>query len=203
MLTIIALLLLYWVLRSILKVVIRSEVALTIGTIFVVIVIGQNAFPDGVGKSIDRYYDRAVEIWARTVAEVNADQAEHRKTKLAAKENLYSKPKTNLRWNFVNGSDIDHLSRPMIQAMVGVMHIISVEEGTNYTPTITATRNGIHMDESKHYTGNAIDIRTKDMMNKHRTVRRILDHFGRTHKYTAIFEDGDTPNEHIHIQYNN
>ena len=66
--------------------------------------------------------------------------------------------------------------------------------GIGYEMTITSGKDGTHMKGSKHYSGNAIDIRTSDMMHINATTSRIQSKLG--DDYDVIFEK-----DHIHIEY--
>lgn len=80
--------------------------------------------------------------------------------------------------------------------------IIAAECGPHYTPTITSAKDAVHSKNSRHYSGNAVDIRTKEMPHKKRTVRKLLKHFNQKPNFTALFEDSGRPNEHLHLQFN-
>lgn len=67
-------------------------------------------------------------------------------------------------------------------------------QGENYIMTITSAKDGKHMSNSKHYSGNAIDIRTRDMKEINDTAREIKFELGED--YDVIVEK-----DHIHIEY--
>lgn len=67
-------------------------------------------------------------------------------------------------------------------------------EGKEYVMTITSANDGNHMKNSKHYSGEAIDIRRNDMKNAKNVVeemRRILDR-----EFDIVLEE-----THIHVEY--
>jgi hypothetical protein len=67
---------------------------------------------------------------------------------------------------------------------------------------ITAGTNGKHIPTSKHYTYEALDVRSKNfptIADKHRFLDRVLARLGEG--YQAFLEDEGTPNEHFHIEY--
>ena len=66
--------------------------------------------------------------------------------------------------------------------------------GINYTMTITSTNDGVHKKNSKHYTDEAIDIRTRDMTNREGTKNMIHHILGKD--YDVILKD-----THIHIEH--
>lgn len=63
-----------------------------------------------------------------------------------------------------------------------------------YDMVVTSITDGIHLPHSKHYTGDAFDIRSRDMSNPVKMVSIIKDCLG--HDYDVIFE-----RDHIHIEY--
>lgn len=66
---------------------------------------------------------------------------------------------------------------------------------------ITSVNDSGHSKHSRHYTDEAIDIRTRnfpkssDRQRFQTSLRRALGD-----KFTVLFESGGTPNQHIHIQ---
>lgn len=70
-----------------------------------------------------------------------------------------------------------------------------------FTPTITSSMDGEHMQNSKHYEGLAEDYRTKDLPHNLKStmfnqVRNILGT-----DYDVLFEYENLANEHLHIEY--
>lgn len=66
---------------------------------------------------------------------------------------------------------------------------------------ITSGNDGKHMTGSKHYTGDALDIRSKHLDDTQLAsliigVRRRLGNL-----YQVIVEQRGDPNEHVHIEY--
>ena len=61
---------------------------------------------------------------------------------------------------------------------------------------ITSGRDGKHMKNSKHYTGEAIDLRTRDLTRGKATrlLKALRDKLG--NKYDVILET-----DHIHLEY--
>ena len=66
---------------------------------------------------------------------------------------------------------------------------------------ITSVNDSRHSKRSRHYTNEAIDIRTRNFQKSadrkrfQTALRRALGK-----KFTVLFEGGGTPNQHIHIQ---
>ena len=61
---------------------------------------------------------------------------------------------------------------------------------------VTYTTNGTHMPNSFHYSGLAVDLRTRDLTNKQikQIVRQLRNTLGSS--YYVVFHDN-----HIHIEY--
>lgn len=67
---------------------------------------------------------------------------------------------------------------------------------------ITAGTNGRHMKGSRHYSGDALDVRSKTFPSeaeKQGFVSAVLARLGPG--YEGILEDSSTPNEHFHFEY--
>jgi hypothetical protein len=66
---------------------------------------------------------------------------------------------------------------------------------------ITSGNDSKHMKKSKHYTYEALDFRSKTMTSKDvsHLIGRIRKRLGKN--YDTILENVNTPNEHIHIEY--
>jgi hypothetical protein len=91
---------------------------------------------------------------------------------------------------------------PALLHMLGTLERVSREmfglpdEGL----VITSGSDGTHMEGSKHYTGEAIDLRSKTLNATMRsslitTLRRELGP-----QFTVLLEDVGQPNEHLHVQ---
>ena len=68
---------------------------------------------------------------------------------------------------------------------------------------ITSMNDGTHSLQSKHYRGDAADLRTRNLpqnVDPQDVVREIKERLN-SRDYDVIFESADTPNEHIHIEY--
>lgn len=67
---------------------------------------------------------------------------------------------------------------------------------------ITAGIDGKHKENSKHYSGNALDLRSKAFPSvalKQKFARELSKRLGPD--YQVILEDLNGPNEHIHAEY--
>jgi hypothetical protein len=65
---------------------------------------------------------------------------------------------------------------------------------------ITSGSDGTHMAGSKHYTGEAIDLRTKTLSPTLRSALIVALRAELGPQFTVLLEDARTPNEHVHIQ---
>lgn len=70
----------------------------------------------------------------------------------------------------------------------------------NVDLTITSGADGIHSPNSKHYSGEAYDVRSKDLTKemKHHLVFMLQSLLGP--RFYVFLEVPDTDNEHIHCQ---
>ena len=85
--------------------------------------------------------------------------------------------------------------RPEMLKILGIVWKIGTEiNGFNCQIVITSAKDGQHMTGSKHYSGNAIGIRSRDMRNKIGFTRRLKQEIGKD--YDVIIED-----THIHIEF--
>lgn len=67
---------------------------------------------------------------------------------------------------------------------------------------VTSGNDSTHMQGSRHYSDNALDIRTKDFEStaaKRAFLAAVLARLGRD--YEGLIEDLGGPNEHAHIEY--
>lgn len=80
--------------------------------------------------------------------------------------------------------------------LLGLANICKTIEGEKYMMTITSGHEltSRHMKESKHYTGEAIDIRKFDMKNTKIVLEEIREYLG--NDYDVVEEK-----THIHIEY--
>lgn len=66
---------------------------------------------------------------------------------------------------------------------------------------ITSIADGKHMENSQHYKGTAIDIRSKNFTSENAKIAfraRFEKYLG--YKFRVLYEGKGTPNEHFHIQ---
>ena len=85
--------------------------------------------------------------------------------------------------------------KPEIVKILGTVWKVATElNGINYELVITSAKDGQHKTGSKHYSGEAIDIRSRDMRNKVGLKRRLQEEIGKD--YDIVIEE-----THIHIEY--
>lgn len=76
----------------------------------------------------------------------------------------------------------------------------NIAEILGITVTMTAGINGKHMVGSKHYIGDALDIRSKSMkVDKQLFLNEVMFRLGVD--YQGFLESKNTDNEHFHIEY--
>jgi len=90
--------------------------------------------------------------------------------------------------------NLERLNKEMKVAMVKTENACKAIEGKKYEITITSAKDGKHKINSKHYTGDAIDIRTRDMKYPSACTIRIKIEIGDDYD---VINEGD----HIHIEY--
>jgi hypothetical protein len=92
-----------------------------------------------------------------------------------------------------NTVKVENLVNELKCKLINLANICKSIEGEQYTMTITSAKDGKHMKDSKHYSGEAIDIRKFDMKNVKVVVEEIKDYLGK---------DFDVVEEktHIHIE---
>ena len=67
---------------------------------------------------------------------------------------------------------------------------------------ITSVSDGKHSQNSRHYFGQAVDVRSKNFPNREAKLvflQRVLTRLGEG--YEGILEDAGTPNEHLHLEW--
>jgi hypothetical protein len=66
---------------------------------------------------------------------------------------------------------------------------------------ITCGTDGKHRRSSAHYTGRAVDLRSRNIAEGHRerAVEQLEEALGE--EYDVVFEGQGTPHEHVHVEY--
>ena len=93
-----------------------------------------------------------------------------------------------------NNVNIKDIRREMKDFFPLIEEIILKVEGQKYIPTITSGKDSKHSENSLHYKGLAIDLRSRDMKNPKLVVKML--------KMALDYElDIVLESDHIHIEY--
>lgn len=79
----------------------------------------------------------------------------------------------------------------IMEVVTGVTHPVDT--------VITSANDGVHMKGSRHYSGDALDFRTKHWPKANDFIERIKFQLG--NRYDVIHESVGRPNQHLHIEY--
>ena len=98
--------------------------------------------------------------------------------------------------NLKPGVDMNGVQPEILDACAKIHHLM---EGTGEF-TLTACLDGKHKQGSKHYTGEAVDIRSKHIPDaqKDSVLAAIRATLGRD--YDVLLEGRGTANEHFHVE---
>lgn len=85
--------------------------------------------------------------------------------------------------------------------LTGLMVLDRIYEEHGYRMTVTSMSDGKHSLKSKHYTGNAADLRTKDVPDT--MIDKILYQAQRElpTDFDIVLEGRGSGNEHFHLEY--
>ena len=89
--------------------------------------------------------------------------------------------------------------KPVILILAAAVINTANQMGLTQDIYITAGTDGVHMVGSKHYTLEAIDVRSKNIAKKHEFLAKIKSRLGKN--YDCILESEGKSNEHFHIEY--
>lgn len=110
-----------------------------------------------------------------------------------------------MRLSLKSSVQLINLQPEMIIAVLVFMGL--VQDITNVV-TITSANDGKHKDTSRHYSGNALDFRTRDMFNTLSDSQRMYELSMLRSQLTSslpgfdiVLESINLPNEHIHIEW--
>lgn len=102
---------------------------------------------------------------------------------------------------FKDGVVIDFADlRPTTLRMLRVAELVFASHG--YETIVTSARDSEHSATSLHYSGDALDFRTRHIPTlevKQAVTVDLRQRLGRD--YDVILESTGTPNEHIHVEY--
>lgn len=107
-------------------------------------------------------------------------------------------------FQFKAGTEVEVLTSDLLLGLLGLAHIMETHIGKDAVKvlTITSVNDGIHKTGSLHYSGNAVDIRSK--IYKRELVEEVIRMFRASTdgpRYDLLLEAPGTPNEHLHLEY--
>ncbi len=88
------------------------------------------------------------------------------------------------------------------EILLGLMVIHSVFEHFHYSCVVTEATGSVHMENSLHYKGYALDIRTNHISNlatKNEITRRCAETLGED--FDVILECQGQASEHLHVEF--
>ena len=94
------------------------------------------------------------------------------------------------------GVNITYLKYVLKNKLNEIALVCKLINGVHYEMTITSGNDGVHMKNSKHYTNEAIDIRTRDMEESKKILTQLW-----LKKWLGLNYDVILENDHIHIEY--
>jgi hypothetical protein len=98
-----------------------------------------------------------------------------------------------------DGVDLSHLSVPMKQALTVVKEVFAKNKEIL---VVTSANDGQHMDNSKHYTDNAVDVRANTMTDaKQKQIASELQSKLGSNYYVGAEFFANPANDHIHVEY--
>lgn len=100
------------------------------------------------------------------------------------------------------GTGIRDITPQAVYGMMVVERVCLNLFGLGYEPTITSADDRVHGPNSLHPSGNAFDVRTKDILRRDldsllTEIKRRLEPLG----FDVILEFRNQEQEHIHIEY--
>jgi len=102
---------------------------------------------------------------------------------------------------FKEGTEVEVLTSDLLLGLIGLAHIMETVCNAKLL-TITSVNDGVHKPGSLHYTGNAVDIRSK--VFRHELVEEAVRVFRASpdgSRYDLLLEAPGTPNEHLHLEF--
>lgn len=79
---------------------------------------------------------------------------------------------------------------------------VAIEQRLTIDIVITSGNDSKHMNNSLHYTGDALDVRSKEFTSKEAKlnyIEAVIDRLG--HSFQGILEDEGKDNEHFHFEF--
>ena len=98
-----------------------------------------------------------------------------------------------MRIKFKEGTRVVELNDALLKMLEGIDKVFLV---LGHVPTITSVNDGTHMQGSKHYSNEALDLRTRDFpVEEHKLVRDSLAKILGP-EYDVVLEK-----DHIHLEH--
>jgi hypothetical protein len=85
---------------------------------------------------------------------------------------------------------------PAMRRMLQV--VWDVNDTHQYNLIITSANDSVHAKNSRHYTNEALDLRTHNLQSPEEVQMILKSKLG--HKFTVLYEYPGLPNAHIHMQ---
>lgn len=84
-------------------------------------------------------------------------------------------------------------------AMRRILEVVwEVNDTHKYNFVITSANDSLHKKNSRHYTNEAIDLRTHNLKNPEEAQKMLQSKLGP--KFTVLYESPGTANAHLHLQ---
>src|SRR5215203_5773686 len=84
-------------------------------------------------------------------------------------------------------------------AMRRILNVLcQLNDTQNYGFVITSANDSTHMEHSRHYANEALDIRTHNLRDPEQVQIELTIQLGS--RFTVLLEGRGSPNEHLHIQ---
>lgn len=104
-------------------------------------------------------------------------------------------------FQFKEGTSVEVLTDGLLLGLLGLAHVMQSVLGARVL-VVTSVNDGRHKPGSLHYSGNAVDIRSKTWPRERvaecvRLFRASPD----GPRYDLLFESPGTPNEHLHLEF--
>ena len=88
------------------------------------------------------------------------------------------------------------------EILIGLRVLEDVLDKYGYDTVITEATGGSHMEESLHYKGLALDIRSKHIVLKDTKTKIMLEvKLALQDDYDFLLENPNSPNEHFHLEF--
>lgn len=88
------------------------------------------------------------------------------------------------------------------ETLAGLAVVASILTERGYGTTVTSGSEGVHMEDSLHYKGLALDIRSKHLLSMNEKEEVLVECQGALgENYDFILENVGQPTEHFHLEF--